>query len=87
MSTRGQVKWFDPKKGFGFIVGPTGEDVFVHHSQIQGDGFRTLKEGESVDYEIMQGEKGLMARSVTRLQAPIAAASNVGIESKLRRNA
>jgi cold shock protein len=61
---RGQVKWFDPKKGYGFIVGPEGQDVFVHYSHIQTEGFRTLKDGESVDYELVQGEKGWQARSV-----------------------
>ena len=66
MSNRGQVKWFDPKKGYGFIIGPEGRDVFVHYSQIQGDGFRSLKDGETVDYEMIEGEKGLQARSVLR---------------------
>ena len=66
MSQRGQVKWFDPKKGFGFIVGPEGRDVFVHYSQIQGDGFRSLKDGETVNYELIEGDKGLQARSVER---------------------
>ena len=61
---RGQVKWFDPKKGYGFIVGPEGQDVFVHYSHIQSEGFRTLKDGEAVDYELTQGEKGWQARSV-----------------------
>lgn len=68
MSTHGKVKWFDPKKGYGFIVGPEGQDVFVHYSQIQGDGFRSLKDGESVDYELVQGEKGFQARAVNRLE-------------------
>lgn len=67
MSNRGQVKWFDPKKGYGFIIGPEGRDVFVHYSQIQGDGFRSLRDGETVDYEVIEGEKGLQARSVNRL--------------------
>ena len=66
MSQRGQVKWFDPKKGYGFIVGPEGRDVFVHYSQIQGDGFRSLKDGETVHYELIEGDKGLQARSVER---------------------
>ncbi len=61
----GQVKWFDPKKGYGFIVGPEGQDVFVHYSQIQTEGFRTLKDGEQVDYELVQGEKGWQARNVS----------------------
>ncbi len=66
MAIRGQVKWFDPKKGYGFIVGPQGEDVFVHYTQIQGDGFRSLKDGEEVDYELTVGEKGHQAREVHR---------------------
>ena len=66
MPTRGKVKWFDPKKGYGFITGPQGQDVFVHYSQIQGDGFRSLKDGEDVDYELIQGDKGWQARTVLR---------------------
>ena len=62
------VKWFDSKKGFGFIVGPEGEDVFVHFSVIQGDGFRSLKDGEAVEYEIERGTKGLLARNVRRIE-------------------
>ena len=67
MTTRGTVKWFDPKKGYGFIVGPQGEDVFVHFTQIQGDGFRSLKDGETVEYELLEGEKGMQARGVQRM--------------------
>lgn len=70
MSTHGKVKWFDPKKGYGFLIGPQGQDVFVHYSQIQGDGFRSLKDGESVEYELIQGEKGFQARTVHRLEIP-----------------
>lgn len=70
-TTRGQVKWFDPKKGYGFIVGPIGQDVFVHYSQIQGDGFRSLKDGEPVEYELIEGEKGWQARTVTRINPPM----------------
>ncbi len=69
MSHKGQVKWFDPKKGFGFIIGPDGQDVFVHYSQIQGDGFRSLKDGESVEYDLVQGDKGWQAREVHRMAA------------------
>jgi CspA family cold shock protein len=79
MATRGNVKWFDPKKGYGFIVGPTGQDVFVHYSQIQGDGFRSLKDGEPVDYELIQGEKGWQARAVTRLNPAPESPSKTGI--------
>jgi len=66
-SHQGRVKWFDPKKGFGFIVGPESRDVFVHYSQILGDGFRSLKDGELVDYHLVESDKGLQARSVARL--------------------
>ncbi|HMO26339.1 MAG TPA: cold-shock protein [Tepidisphaeraceae bacterium] len=62
----GKVKWFDSKKGFGFIVGPEGKDVFVHFSRIQGDGFRSLKDGEEVEYELLEGDKGLHAQNVRR---------------------
>src|SRR5215211_7476413 len=65
----GNVKWFDSKKGFGFIISPEGKDVFVHFSSIEGDGFRSLKDGEKVDYEQIQGEKGLLAQHVRRIQA------------------
>jgi cold shock protein len=63
----GTVKWFDSKKGFGFLVNADGKDVFVHFSQILGEGFRSLKDGEQVEYEQEQGEKGLLARSVKRM--------------------
>lgn len=69
-SQRGKVKWFDPKKGYGFILGPEGQDVFVHYSQIDGDGFRSLKDGEDVDYELVQGDKGWQARSVNPVEEP-----------------
>lgn len=78
MATRGNVKWFDPKKGYGFIVGPQGQDVFVHYSQIQGDGFRSLKDGEPVDYELIQGDKGWQARTVNRLNPAPEAQSRGG---------
>lgn len=62
----GQVKWFDVKKGFGFIVGPDQQDVFVHFSSIRSDGFRTLKDGETVKYDLYEGEKGCFASNVER---------------------
>lgn len=68
MLLRGQVKWFDPKKGFGFLVGPEGQDVFVHYSQIEGDGFRSLKDGQVVSYRLIEGAKGFQAQEVMRVQ-------------------
>ncbi len=63
---RGKVKWFNESKGFGFIEPEDGgEDIFVHFSAIQGDGFKTLKEGQSVDFESENGPKGLTATAVT----------------------
>jgi CspA family cold shock protein len=62
----GLVKWFDPKKGYGFIVGPEGEDIFVHYSQISGDGFRVLKDGATVNYDAINGDKGWHATRVDR---------------------
>lgn len=69
MSTRetGVVKWFDERKGYGFIVRDAGGDVFVHHSAIQGEGFRTLVEGERVQFTVEQGAKGPAAVDVERL--------------------
>lgn len=63
----GSVKWFDAKKGFGFILNGEGKDVFVHYSSIEGDGFRSLKDGEQVEYEQIEGDKGLLARNVKRV--------------------
>ena len=74
---RGPVKWFDPKKGYGFIVGPEGKDVFVHFSVIDGEGFKSLRDGEQVEYEFRQGDKGLLADSVRRPIAETAAPEQV----------
>lgn len=63
----GKVKWFDVKKGFGFIINPEGKDVFVHFSVIDAEGFRLLKDGEEVEYEEIRGPKGLSASVVRRL--------------------
>lgn len=65
----GIVKWFDCKKGFGFVVNDDGKDVFVHYTVIEGDGFRRLRDGEKVEYEVAQGPKGLSASKVRRLDA------------------
>jgi CspA family cold shock protein len=61
----GTVKWFNEKKGYGFIERDDGDDVFVHFSAIQGDGFRTLVEGQQVEFEVQQGPKGAQAAAVT----------------------
>ena len=60
----GRVKWFNERKGYGFISRDDGEDVFVHYSEIQGDGFRTLYEEQEVTFEVTQGNKGLQATNV-----------------------
>jgi CspA family cold shock protein len=62
----GTVTWFNAQKGFGFIERENGPDVFVHHSAIQGDGYRELAEGERVEFEVTQGPKGPQASNVTR---------------------
>ncbi len=62
----GKVKWFDNKKGFGFIQQESGQDIFVHHTAIQGDGYKTLNEGETVQFDVIEGGKGLKAQNVQR---------------------
>lgn len=65
--TVGKVKWFDIRKGWGFIEQEAGEDVFVHYSSLEGDGFRKLADGDDVEFDIVQGDKGLQAENVKRL--------------------
>jgi cold shock protein len=67
MLTQGTVKWFSNEKGYGFIARPDGDDVFVHYSGIEGGGFRSLAEGDQVEFEIVQGEKGPQAANVRKL--------------------
>ena len=67
MKETGTVKWFNDSKGFGFISRENGPDVFVHHSAIQGEGFRSLAEGQAVEFEVVQGAKGPQAQNVVKL--------------------
>ena len=64
---RGKVKWFSNQKGYGFITPESGDDVFVHHSAIQGDGFKTLQENQEVEFETEDGPKGKQAKNVVKL--------------------
>jgi len=64
---RGIVKWFNGSKGYGFITRDGGEDVFVHYKSIEGNGYRSLEEGDEVEFEVVQGPKGLQATKVTKL--------------------
>jgi len=66
MAVKGKVKWFNEKKGYGFIEREEGGDVFVHFSAIKGDGFKTLSEGQAVEFEIIQGDKGPQAANVMK---------------------
>ncbi|GEB35123.1 MULTISPECIES: cold shock domain-containing protein [Brevibacillus] len=64
---QGKVKWFNAEKGFGFIERENGDDVFVHFSAIQTDGFRTLEEGQAVEFDIVEGDRGPQAANVVKL--------------------
>jgi CspA family cold shock protein len=64
---KGTVKWFNGAKGYGFISRQSGEDVFVHYRSIVGEGYRTLNEGDQVEFEVEQGPKGLQASKVTKV--------------------
>ncbi|MGT2802627.1 cold shock protein (beta-ribbon, CspA family) [Streptococcus henryi] len=65
--TQGTVKWFNAEKGFGFISSETGEDVFAHFSAIQSNGFKTLEEGQKVTFDVEQGQRGLQATNITKV--------------------
>ena len=65
----GAVKWFDPKKGFGFVVNEDGNDVFIHYTSIKTDGFRCLRNGQTVEFEEFDSGKGLQGRNVSILEA------------------
>jgi CspA family cold shock protein len=62
--SEGKVKWFNPRKGYGFIATDDGRDIFVHYASISGEGYRTLAEGDPVTFDIVEGEKGLRAENV-----------------------
>lgn len=64
---QGIVKWFNDSKGFGFIQRDSGEDIFVHFRAIQGDGYRSLKDGQKVEFKVVEGQKGLQAEEVTKV--------------------
>lgn len=66
MALEGTVKWFSDKKGYGFITREGEDDIFVHYSAIQGEGFRTLREGEKVVFEVVTGERGMKATNVVK---------------------
>jgi len=66
----GSVKWFNPRKGYGFIATPDGRDIFVHYSSISGNGYKTLTEGDAVTFDIVEGDKGLRAENVIITSAP-----------------
>jgi len=66
--SEGKVKWFNPRKGYGFISTTDGQDVFVHYSNVAGEGYKTLKEGDQVTFDIVEGEKGLRAENVESSQ-------------------
>lgn len=64
---KGTVKWFKAEKGYGFITGEDGQDVFVHFSAIQGDGYKALTDGQEVTYDLVEGKKGMQAANVVKL--------------------
>lgn len=68
---KGEVKWFNSAKGFGFLGRSDGPDVFVHYSSIQLDGYKSLKEGDQVEFDIIQGTQGLQADNVTRIKTAL----------------
>ena len=65
--TKGKVKWFSSQKGYGFITPESGKDVFVHHSVIQGEGYKSLEEGQEVEFEVENGPQGEQAKNVVKL--------------------
>jgi cold shock protein len=74
----GKVKWFSQEKGYGFITREDGSDVFVHYSSLQGNGFRTLEQGEPVEFDVVEEPKGMKAHNVARLDPPAPAGAQDG---------
>ncbi len=84
---KGTVKWFDPKKGFGFVVNEEGKDVFVHYTSIDGDGFRCLRNGQMVEYEQFETGKGLQGKSVQIVEVKTKEPSpRPAVKSRVRRD-
>ena len=86
--SEGNVKWFNPRKGYGFIANKDGPDIFVHYASISGEGYKTLVEGDEVSFDIVEGEKGLRAENVvpkssSKSQATPAAKSKAVSKSKI----
>ena len=77
---KGTVKWFDPKKGFGFVLNDDGEDVFIHYTSIEGDGFRCLRNGQMVEYEEIASDKGLQGKDVMILEVEATADEQEAVE-------
>jgi CspA family cold shock protein len=77
---KGTVKWFDPKKGFGFVLNDDGEDVFIHYTSIEGDGFRCLRNGQMVEYEEIASDKGLQGKEVSIMELESAADEQEPVE-------
>lgn len=71
MSQRGVVKWFNNSKGYGFLTDENGADVFVHFSAIQSDGYKTLEQGDSVEFDAIEGNKGLQAQNVKKVSSAV----------------
>ncbi len=86
VSQIGVVKWFDPKKGFGFIVGPDAQDIFVHYTKIEGEGFRVLRDGTQVNYDAERSDTGWRATRVKRPDEPVGeGVSPEGVEVTVRK--
>lgn len=82
----GEVKWFDSRKGYGFIVGPEGQDIFVHYSCIQGDGFRALKDGTQVEYDAQRTDKGWKATRVIRPEPTVEVTDRAPSHARINRH-